>query len=93
MSNSYFARSIVLYSDMNPRHEVYLIPLDVEKTDEIQQIAGDAYDEWFAADETTNPDAYYDAIGSYIEYKLKEAGYIEDVDYIMAFGPGWDEEV
>lgn len=94
MSASSIKLAIELSSDMNPDHEVYVIPFSQMRFDDIRKIAAEAYDEWFSADDVTNPTAYYDAIGSYISYMLLRYGYTEDVDYCMNFGSGWnaDEE-
>lgn len=86
--NSYVDAVIVLYSDMNPGDEIYIVPADHEKFEDIQRVADAAYGEWYAAD--ADSDAYYDAIGSYVESKLRKAGYTENEDYLMFFGPGFE---
>lgn len=86
--NSYADTVLVLFSDMNPGDEIYIIPKDHEKFNDIREVADAAYGEWYAAD--TDDNAYYDAIGSYVESKLREAGFKETEDYLMFFGPGFD---
>ena len=81
-----------LFSDMNPDHEVYILTTNLEHADDICQIADKAYEEWWGADEDTNPEAYYDAIGSYISYMLAAHGYEEGKDYGMEFGTAWSED-
>ena len=90
-SNSYVDTVIVLYSDMNPGDEIYIIPNDYEKAEDIRRIADAAYGEWYSADDE-NSNAWYDAIGSYVESKLREAGYVENENYLMFFGPGFETE-
>lgn len=94
MSSSSIKLAVELTSCMNPGHEVYIIPVSQVHFDDIRKIADEAYEEWFSADEVTNPTAYYDAIGSYISYMLWQYGYKENEDYLMDFGTGWnaDEE-
>ena len=89
--NSYADTVLVLFSDMNPGDEIYIIPNNHEKFDDIRQVADAAYGEWYAAD-SEDSEAYYDAIGSYISTKLHNAGYKEYEDYLMFFGPGFDED-
>ena len=83
MSSNSIKLAIELSSDMNPDHEVYIIPFSQIRFDDIRKIAAEAYEEWFSADDVTNPTAYYDAIGSYISYMLLRYGYTEDVDYCL----------
>lgn len=89
--NSYTDTVLVLFSDMNPGDEIYIIPNDHEKFDDIRKVADAAYGEWYAAD-SEDSDAYYDAIGSYVEAKLCEAGFKENEDYLMFFGPGFETD-
>lgn len=89
--NSYTDTVLVLFSDMNPGDEIYIIPNDHEKLDDIRKVADAAYGEWYAAD-SEDSDAYYDAIGSYVEAKLREAGFKENKDYLMFFGPGFEAD-
>lgn len=90
-NNSYTDTVLVLFSDMNPGDEIYIIPSDHEKFDDIRKVADAAYGEWYGADDE-NTAAWYDAIGSYVESKLRDAGYVENEDYLMFFGPGFDAE-
>lgn len=96
MCNCWMQGAIVMQSELNENHEVIILPItvgfDTDDAWSMLEVAKTAYEEWFAADDTENPTAYYDAIGSYIEYKLREAGWIENEDYYMFFGDGWEAE-
>lgn len=89
MSSSSIKLAIELTSDMNPRHEVYIIPFSQAHFDDIRKIADEAYGEWFSSDKVK-----HDAIkvGSYISYMLLRYGYKENEDYLMDFGTGWNAD-
>ena len=84
MSSNSIKLAIELSSDINPGHEVYIIPFSQIRFDDIRKIAAEAYDEWFLADAK----ATVDAIGSYISYMLLRYGYKENEDYLIGFGSG-----
>lgn len=82
--------TIVLTSEQNGM-TIYITPKRDSILEDVKKIASDAYEHWFSCEDTDDT-AYFAATGDYVVFKLEEEGYIEGIDYEMAFGDDWYEE-